>query len=376
MPNTAAAPDAALDAHLDATKVARLESYKEFLRIPSISAIPEHAADCRAAARWLADALTTAGLEHVEVAETGGHPVVYADWLHAPDAPTVLVYGHYDVQPVDPLDLWTSTPFEPIVVGDRILARGAADDKGQIHAHVMAAAALLATRGAMPVNVRYVFEGEEESSSVHLDAWLEANRDRLTADVAIISDTGFFEGNIPAITLSLRGIMYAQIDVVGTRRRPPLGRLRRRRREPGQRPGPDHRRPQGTRRPDPDPGLLRRRRGPARRRIARPSPRSRSTRTSIWRDSGCRRSSARPATRPSSDGRSGRRSTSTGSGAASRARGARRSSRPTPTPRSAAGWSRTRTPTGSSRRSGRTSARSHRPASRRRSGTSVAAIRA
>ena len=127
-----------------------------------------------------------------------------------------IVYGHYDVQPVDPLDLWTSTPFEPIVVGDRILARGAADDKGQIHAHVMAAAALLATRGALPINVRYVFEGEEESSSVHLDAWLEANRERLTADVAIISDSGFFEGNLPAITLSLRGIMYAQIDVVGT----------------------------------------------------------------------------------------------------------------------------------------------------------------
>src|SRR3954468_6124867 len=216
MPNTAATPDAALETHLDATKAARLESYKDFLRIPSVSAISAHAEDCRAAASWLADALTAAGLEHVEVAETGGHPVVYADWLHTADGPTVIVYGHYDVQPVDPLELWTSTPFEPIVVGDRLLARGAADDKGQIHAHVMAAAALLATRGSMPVNVRYVFEGEEESSSVHLDAWLEANRDRLTADVAIISDSGFFEGNIPAITLSLRGIMYAQIDVVGT----------------------------------------------------------------------------------------------------------------------------------------------------------------
>src|SRR6478735_476773 len=191
MPNTTATPDAALDAHLDTTKDARLESYKDFLRIPSISAIPAHADDCRAAARWLADALTAAGLENVEVAETGGQPVV-------------------------PLELWTSTPFEPIVVGDRLLARGAADDKGQIHAHVMAAAAILATRGAYPVNVRYLFEGEEESSSVHLDAWLEANRERLTADVAIISDSGFFEGNIPAITLSLRGIMYAQIDVVGT----------------------------------------------------------------------------------------------------------------------------------------------------------------
>jgi acetylornithine deacetylase/succinyl-diaminopimelate desuccinylase-like protein len=127
----------------------------------------------------------------------------------------VLVYGHYDVQPVDPLDLWTAPPFEPVIEDGRIRARGAADDKGQIHAHVMAAAALLATRGALPVNVRYVFEGEEESSSVHLDEWLGANRARLGADVAIISDTGFFDGNLPAITVGLRGLMYAQIDVTG-----------------------------------------------------------------------------------------------------------------------------------------------------------------
>ncbi len=212
MPTT----DAALDAHLDQTRDARLESYKTFLRIPSISAIPAYADDCRRAAEWLAAALTEAGVEHAEVIETGGHPIVYADWLHAPDAPTVIVYGHYDVQPVDPLDLWTSPPFEPVVVGDRILARGAADDKGQIHAHVMAAAAILATHGAYPVNVKYVFEGEEESGSVNLDNWLAANKERLSADVAIISDTGFFEGNLPAITLSLRGLMYAQIDVVGT----------------------------------------------------------------------------------------------------------------------------------------------------------------
>src|SRR6476620_5210345 len=208
--------DDALEAHLDATHEARVASYKDFLRIPSISGIPAHADDCRRAATWLADALRTAGIEHVEVAETGGHPVVYGDWLHAEGAPTILVYGHYDVQPVDPLDLWTSPPFEPVVVDGRILARGAADDKGQIHLHVMAAAAILATRGAYPVNVRYIFEGEEESSSVHLDRWMEANRERLTADVAIISDSGFFEGNIPAITVGLRGIMYAQIDVVGT----------------------------------------------------------------------------------------------------------------------------------------------------------------
>ncbi len=205
--------NAVLDAHLDATHDARLASYKAFLRIPSISAIPAHAADCRDAAEWLADAMRTAGIEHVEVCETSGHPVVYGDWLHADSAPTVLVYGHYDVQPVDPLELWTSPPFEPVIDGDRMLGRGSSDDKGQIHIHLMAAAAILATRGGFPVNIRYVFEGEEESSSTHLDAWLEANRERLAGDVAIISDSGFFEGNIPAITASLRGIMYAQIDV-------------------------------------------------------------------------------------------------------------------------------------------------------------------
>ena len=205
-----------VEAYLDATREARLESYKAFLRIPSISGIPSYAGDCRAAAEWLADSMRTAGLEHVEVSETDGHPVVYADWLHADGAPTVIVYGHYDVQPVDPLDLWTSPPFEPVVVGNRMLARGAADDKGQVHLHVMAAAAELATRGAFPVNLKYVFEGEEESSSVHLDRWLEANRARLSADVAVISDSGFFEGNLPAITIGLRGMMYAQIDVVGT----------------------------------------------------------------------------------------------------------------------------------------------------------------
>ncbi len=215
MTETSAGPDLrAIEAHLDATRDARLESYREFLRIPSISALPAHAPDCRRAAEWLADTLRVAGLDHAEVSETGGHPVVYADWLHAEGAPTILVYGHYDVQPVDPLDLWTSPPFEPVVKDGRMLARGAADDKGQIHAHAMAAAAILATRGGFPINVKYVFEGEEESSSIHLDRWLEANRDRLAADAAIISDTGFFEGNLPAITVSLRGLMYAQIDVV------------------------------------------------------------------------------------------------------------------------------------------------------------------
>jgi acetylornithine deacetylase/succinyl-diaminopimelate desuccinylase-like protein len=209
--------DTTFEDYLDATRDERLESYKAFLRIPSISALPEHRDECRATATWLAAALERAGAEHVALEETTGNPAVYADWLHAgPDAPTVLVYGHYDVQPVDPLELWTSPPFEPVVVGDRMLARGSSDDKGQIHLHVMALAALLATRGSLPVNVRYLFEGNEEDDARHLREWLTANRERIAADVAVISDTGFFEGNLPAITVGLRGNAYVQIDVEGS----------------------------------------------------------------------------------------------------------------------------------------------------------------
>lgn len=208
--------DLALEGFLDETTDARRASYIDFLRIPSISTLSEHAGDCRRAAEWVAAELRRIGVEHVEVSATGGHPVVYGDWLHAEGAPTAIVYGHYDVQPVDPIELWESTPFEPIVKGDRILARGAADDKGQIHIHLKAAEALLATRGRLPLNLRFVFEGEEEASSEHLDAWLEANRGRLAAEVAVISDSGFFDGNLPAITIGLRGISYAQIDVEGS----------------------------------------------------------------------------------------------------------------------------------------------------------------
>jgi acetylornithine deacetylase/succinyl-diaminopimelate desuccinylase-like protein len=211
-------PGSDLEAYLTEHQADRLGTLERFLRIPSVSTLPEHAGDVRRAAEWVADQLGTIGIEHVEVAETGGHPVVYGDWLHAPGAPTVLVYCHYDVQPVDPLELWDSPPFEPVIRDGRILARGAADDKGQLHAHLRAAEAVMATRGRLPVNVRYLFEGEEESGSVHLDGWLEANRDRLRADVAVISDTAFFEGNLPAITVSLRGLMYCQVDVYG----PPL----------------------------------------------------------------------------------------------------------------------------------------------------------
>jgi len=209
-------PIAAIDAFLAEHAAERLADYVDFLRIPSIGTLSEHRQDMVAAATFVADRMTKWGLEHVEVSATDGHPVVYADWLHAEGAPTVLVYGHYDVQPVDPLDRWMRPPFEPRVEDGRIYARGAADDKGQIHIHLWAARAWLETQGRLPINVRYVFEGEEESGSTHFEAWLEANRGRLTADVAVISDTGFFEANHPAITVGLRGLMYAQIDVTGS----------------------------------------------------------------------------------------------------------------------------------------------------------------
>ena len=155
-------PDTAIETYLDDRRDERLESYKALLRIPSISALPQHAADCQATAEWIAADLRGMGIEHVEIAQTDSHPIVYGDWLHADGAPTVIVYCHYDVQPVDPLELWDSPPFEPVVVGDRILARGSADDKGQLHLHLRATEAILATRGSLPVNLKFVFEGDEE----------------------------------------------------------------------------------------------------------------------------------------------------------------------------------------------------------------------
>ena len=216
-PTSPIARDDQLEEYLDRNAARRLASYEALLRIPSISGIPAHAPDCRAAAEFIAADMRGAGMEHVEVCETGGHPVVYADWLHAAGKPTVLVYAHYDVQPVDPVGLWDSPPFVPVVKDGRMLARGASDCKCHIAMHARTVEALLATRKSLPVNLKFIFEGEEESSSIHLDAWLEANRDRLKADFAVISDTSFFEGNLPAITIALRGLVYFQLDVTGSR---------------------------------------------------------------------------------------------------------------------------------------------------------------
>ena len=206
-----------IEGYLDRTADARLADYVEFLRIPSVGALSEHAGDMRITADFLATRLRGMGMENVEVSETAGHPIVYADWLHAEGAPTVIAYGHYDVQPVDPLDLWVKPPFDPRVENGRIYARGAADDKGQVHLHLKAAEAWLATQGRLPINLRFLFEGEEESGTENLEQWLKDNGHRLGADLAVISDSGFFEGNVPAITVGLRGIMYAQIDVTGSR---------------------------------------------------------------------------------------------------------------------------------------------------------------
>jgi len=206
----------ALEARLVATADERLARYLELLRIPSISALSQHAPDCRRTAAWISAELTRIGFEHVEVQAGVERPVVYADWLHASGAPTVLVYCHYDVQPIDPIELWETAPFEPFVRDGRMIGRGSADDKGQIAMHLDAAEAFFATRGRLPLNLRIVFEGEEESSSVTLEQWLPANRERLAADAVVISDTGFFEGNHPALTMSLRGLAYMQIDVVGS----------------------------------------------------------------------------------------------------------------------------------------------------------------
>jgi acetylornithine deacetylase/succinyl-diaminopimelate desuccinylase-like protein len=208
--------DADLEGFLAARADARMAALDAFLRIPSVSALPDHAADCRRVAAWLAGHLAAIGLEHVELCETDRNPVVYADWLRVgPDAPTVLVYGHYDVQPPDPEDEWERGPFEPLVRDGRILGRGAADDKGQILAHIAAVEALLAVRGGPPVNLRYAFEGDEEAGTGAFVRWLAGNRERLAADIAVDSDGTFFDGNLPALTVSLRGLLYAQVDVTG-----------------------------------------------------------------------------------------------------------------------------------------------------------------
>lgn len=194
-----------------------LDELFNFLRVPSISAQPERAGDVRAAAEWLRDALSRAGLDGARLIEGDGHPLVAAEWLHAPGSPTVLFYGHYDVQPPDPIDEWKSAPFEPELRDESVYARGAADDKAPTLLWVKALEACMATMGKLPVNVRVLCEGEEESNGAHISTWLKANAKAIPADVVVVCDTEMFAKEWPAITVGLRGIVYAEIDVQGAR---------------------------------------------------------------------------------------------------------------------------------------------------------------
>jgi len=188
----------------------------EFISIPSVSTDPRHKASVRRCADWLAAQLTAAGMTRVQAYLTGGHPVVYGEWMGA-SGPTLLVYGHYDVQPPEPIDKWDSPPFEATLRDGRLFGRGAADDKGQLFLHIKAIEAYLRCRGRLPVNIKMIIEGEEEIGSPHLEAFLREHRDILCADLAVISDTSFFARGVPTICYGLRGIVMMQIEVRGSK---------------------------------------------------------------------------------------------------------------------------------------------------------------
>lgn len=192
-----------------------IDELVEFLKIPSISSLPEHRADVVSAGEWTASRLRAAGMENVVVLPTGGHPVVYGDWMHAPGKQTVMIYGHFDVQPVDPLEKWTHDPFNPTIDQDRIYARGASDDKGNLLIPILAIEAMLKTEGRLPVNVKCLFEGQEEIGSPQLPKFIADRADRLTCDMIISADGGQWEEDQPAILLGLRGLSAIQIDVQG-----------------------------------------------------------------------------------------------------------------------------------------------------------------
>ncbi|MEP6493989.1 MAG: dipeptidase [bacterium] len=204
-----------LDAFLDANQSRALDQLFELLRIPSVSARSEHNPDTKRAAGWVANSLRTVGLT-ANIHSTKGHPIVVGEWRGAPaGAQTILVYGHYDVQPAEPLDLWDSPPFEPQIRDGKIFARGSVDDKGQLFLHVKAIEAHLATRGTLPVNIIVLAEGEEEVGSDNLAEFIEGHQDLLKCDAVVISDSGMFAPGLPSILSSLRGLAYFQIDVQG-----------------------------------------------------------------------------------------------------------------------------------------------------------------
>ena len=210
--------DSATQSFISAQQPRFREELFSFLRIPSVSTLPDHKADINRAADFVVARLKEAGLENVEIIATKGHPLVYGDWLHAPGKPTVLCYGHYDVQPADPLELWESPPFEPTVRNGSVYARGAADDKGQMYAHIKAVEALRASSGRLPVNVKFLIEGEEEVGGESISAYVPGHREKLAADVALVSDTAMYAANTPTLCIGLRGLVYMEWEARGPAR--------------------------------------------------------------------------------------------------------------------------------------------------------------
>jgi acetylornithine deacetylase/succinyl-diaminopimelate desuccinylase-like protein len=209
-----------MDKILDFINVNRdryVDELKQYLAIPSISALPQHKADVRRAAEWTADEMRRIGLQNVRTEDTPGHPIAYGEWLGAAGAPTILFYGHYDVQPVDPVELWTTPPFEATVRDGEICARGSADDKGQVFMHFKAVEAHIKQHGGLPVNMKFLIEGEEEVGSANLDNFVNTHKELLAADVVVISDSPMFDRGIPSICYGLRGLAYYQVDLRGTR---------------------------------------------------------------------------------------------------------------------------------------------------------------
>ncbi len=201
--------------YLDDNQGRFLDELFDYLKIPSVSSMSEYADDVQRAAEWVANRFGRAGIENVEIMPTGGHPVVYGDWLHAPGKPTVLIYGHFDVQPADPFELWTSPPFEPEIRNDRIYARGASDDKGNSLIPILAVEALIATTGHLPLNVKFLFEGQEEIGSPQLPSFMEKHRDKLGCDLVISADGGQYGEDQPSLYIGFKGLCAVEVDVTG-----------------------------------------------------------------------------------------------------------------------------------------------------------------
>ncbi len=201
--------------YIENSKSRYLDELKTLIAIPSVSTNPENKPDVERCAKWVADHLTTIGMNNVQIFPTQGHPVVYGDWLGAPGKPTLLIYGHYDVQPVDPLNLWTSPPFEATIRGDNLYARGSADDKGQVFIHLKSIEAFMKNTGSLPINLKLIIEGEEEIGSEHLPTFVSEHKDLLKADLVLISDTAMFAKGVPSVCYGLRGLAYMQIDLTG-----------------------------------------------------------------------------------------------------------------------------------------------------------------